>query len=699
MVILHHFGGDLMAKKAIERDGYALLLDQWAPPIDAGEPIGCVSTSFTFDGAFFEEECLGRFLGLETNPEDYGAAYLIEREEKLAKLTCASMIVDQKHCRGEHNLRWDLLLARVPGGCQHAKISLLQWQNHIRCIIASANMTEMGHRQNLEIFGVLNWHRGGRAGMDLLIDVTTFIKSLTSFVGGDSQQTGPKKKLLTFLDEVLVRARALDLNPVSSFTDGVHLKPLFVVPGGKNLLDQVREQWPARLVETATVTSPFFDDPVMNNRPAERLWELMRQKGTALVHYNVPVQKEADGSFTLRAPRSLIETKPTRPAAQVEVSGVASHSLLANEKMAIRELHAKSLYIEESRYRGALIGSSNFTSKGYGFSPKCNVEANLFYVVDAERFPKTSKALDFVQVSSELIKEPEAARWQYLSDSADEESDGEPVLPAGFGSALYRQGERGAEVVFTFVGELPSGWKIVDERSQSTILSAEAFPAHTPTVTVAWRELRPPSGFRVVWEGAHGYAWLPVNVEEVAHLPPPEELKNLPLDLLIEILVSAAPLYQVFARFLKRTEKVNQHDGDHGALDPHSRVDTTSFLLQRTRRISKAFLSLRHNLEKPMFSTSSLNWRLSGPVGVTAVANAISQEAKSPIEKAFLLGELCLELLQVKPQPADGSLPEAVIKQGIIEVVEQLKKDIEGIDTHDIPKLDDYLTAIFQRSA
>jgi hypothetical protein len=60
-----------------------------AQPDNAGDPIGCVATTFTFSPAFFEEECLSRFLRLETDPAEDGPAYLVEREEKLAQLTCA----------------------------------------------------------------------------------------------------------------------------------------------------------------------------------------------------------------------------------------------------------------------------------------------------------------------------------------------------------------------------------------------------------------------------------------------------------------------------------------------------------------------------------------------------------------------------------------------------------------------------------
>ena len=141
-----------MKRRKDEKPGYARLLDAWTPPPDAGEPLGCVATSFTFSSVFFEEDCLGRFVRLETDAAEDGAAFLVEREEKFSQLICAAALVDQRHARGSRSLRWDLLAARLPAGILHAKISLLLWTNTARLIVASANLTEDGYRRNHEVF-------------------------------------------------------------------------------------------------------------------------------------------------------------------------------------------------------------------------------------------------------------------------------------------------------------------------------------------------------------------------------------------------------------------------------------------------------------------------------------------------------------------------------------------------------------------
>jgi len=46
-----------MVKKKSLEPGVGKLLDAWVPPDEAGDAIGCIATSFSFNAAFFEEEC------------------------------------------------------------------------------------------------------------------------------------------------------------------------------------------------------------------------------------------------------------------------------------------------------------------------------------------------------------------------------------------------------------------------------------------------------------------------------------------------------------------------------------------------------------------------------------------------------------------------------------------------------------------
>jgi hypothetical protein len=165
------------SKRADLPDGRGRLLDLWVAPEQAGEPIGCIATTFTFDPGFFEEQCLARFLGMETNAQEQGAAYLIEREEKL-RACRACVVVDRSNAGEARSLGWDLLSVRVPHGCQHAKVALLCWATHTRVIVGSANLTIPGYRSNIEIAGALNFWEGDGEPSVLLASVGQFLREL-----------------------------------------------------------------------------------------------------------------------------------------------------------------------------------------------------------------------------------------------------------------------------------------------------------------------------------------------------------------------------------------------------------------------------------------------------------------------------------------------------------------------------------------
>src|SRR5690348_2927833 len=103
-------------------DGHGKALDLWQAPSDAGEPLVCIATTYTFDATFFETECIGRFLQMDTHPsESESVAYLIEREEKLAGARVHAL-VDRRHARDKESLRWDVIGILVPQAVQHAKL-------------------------------------------------------------------------------------------------------------------------------------------------------------------------------------------------------------------------------------------------------------------------------------------------------------------------------------------------------------------------------------------------------------------------------------------------------------------------------------------------------------------------------------------------------------------------------------------------
>lgn len=658
-----------MSKPKENRPGHARILEAWEQPAGAGEPVGCIATSFTFAPDFFETECLSRFLGLETEPSD-GAAYLIEREEKLAQLSCAAALVDQHHARGVRNLRWDLLSARVAPGILHAKISLLLWNRCARLIVASANLTPDGYRHNHEVFGVLDYFEDSDAPLPVLREVLEFLRYAATFATTDGSSAGPPViRWNQFLDRVVKKSRHWGANAARRGFSHPRVFAILSGPKRATVFRSIGKIWPeTTLLSDAFIVSPFFDSPDVPNIPARELWKMMRSRGSKVVQFDVtgeevPGQKQP----LLHAPQSLLQAQPANDS----TAETLFHRLKLEPG---RPLHAKCLWLQNNRWCLYQMGSSNFTTAGLGLGRAPNLEANLAYVFCHSRNPKGGRLLARGWLESEPI-----SRFRLLTQPLEEDGQDAPtaceiVLPRQFGEAVFSVDGKGKPFVeLTLHGQPPRGWALLLEDGNQSIYTERDWSqaGHKSRVRLPWSHTRPPSAFQVRWKGSGGSAWWPVNISHTAALPPPEELRQLSLDELVEILTSAGPLHQTMRRLLQRRQD-KKTEGP--IVDPHRRVDTSGFLLQRTRRVTWALTALRQRLEQPAPSLESLHWRLRGPVGVERLAGAIVREAKSEQERCFLLAELAIELARVRPQSSHGGLKSSQIKSALQAVIRELRK-------------------------
>lgn len=583
-----------MAKRKRESQaGFGRLLEAWVPPDQAGDPIGCIATTFTFNAAFFEQECLASFLGLESEPNEDGPAYLIEREEKLAKLSCAAVLVDAHHCRGSRNLRWDLLAARLPG-IQHAKVSLLVWTNCVRVIIGSANLTEDGYRRNLEVYGVLDFSEGSPSPIQSLRETIAFLGRIVQFATSTNNVDSPSvQRWKGLLDRVASQCANWGAGSDALKGAAIRVQPLFIEPNQgpeQSCFGQLKRLWPGGSPpRIANVVSPFFDPPEAPNQPAAEVINLMRQRGDVAVGYHLTgedipdARAEDDGKVLLHAPESLCN-QPHRHSCSIEFYRIKT--------VDGRPLHAKGIWLEDDRYALYQIGSSNFTSAGLGISKRSNIEANLVYIVDAQRDPAAFDAFVATFPNSELV-DTEVIQWKPIPNGDDESESEYKSLPTFFGDATFSvENSTDALLTLKFHGSAPDGFQLLPDGDDRVWFDAERWLAlGSPAVCrLPWDRARPPSGFEVRIDGDAATAWWPVNALSANSLPPPDELKDLPLDTLIDLLTSARPLHRQLADYLKRKKPKTVGAMDAGIVDPHKRVDTSRFLLQRTRRLSGSTL-------------------------------------------------------------------------------------------------------------
>ncbi len=659
-----------------QREGERVLLDLWQPPDGAGSPIGCLASSYTFSASLFEEECLARFMGIESDPASRD--WLIEREERMAAVDCMAALVDAQHCRGRRSLRWDLLPVRVGNGILHAKIWLMLWNHHLRVVVGSANLTEEGCRKNQEVVGVLDYRENSSAPRNCLSPLLGFLRDIVELQG-----EGPAAKRCQSL---LVRAQGMSRRWGQAGDGGV--TPVLIAPGRQTALRQLQRRWGRQTKaqpQMARVISPFFDPPEARlNAPVKALRKWLSPNKQARIEWCVSADLPAEPSGTthIKAPQSLL-ARDERDWQGDDVFLRVIENPKENGIPQPRPLHAKALGLSGGGWEAMMIGSSNFTSAGLGMGRRVNWEANLFYMANRRSERKRAKALERGVVDTEeIIGDRHLWQWAPHGDEAGEAGSQLPILPAGFVRAVLAQAEGGHELRLTFdVGKgMPEGSEVFAVNDEPPLWRMVSWQEQgSPSkVVIPWPKDRGlPSGLEVAWRDAEARAWWPVEVKEQRVLPPPAALRDLDIDTLLRLLTSSRPLHRVLFGW---------HEGVTGddpktrqMLDPHARVDTRHFFLQRVRRASWALSCLR---ERPVPTDSALDWRLHGPIGPRSVARALIRETErledadlAAAEQAFMLAELALELSYLQPQDAPPALPKKKVLAEVAQVIKWVMKE------------------------
>ncbi len=678
-------------KRNGEQPGYGRILDAWVPPEGAGEAIGCFATTFTFQPAFFETECLGRMLQLESDPDTNSALYFIEREESMARLVSASVVVDQVHARGSRSLRWDLIPFRSERGILHAKLSILLWQHVARLIVSSANLTEPGYRRNLEVFTVWDFHREGRVPAALFGQATEFASEILTHCRSRNPAGSPAvDRSVSFLAEAGRQvARWLPADtPMPRFRSAL----VALTPRSGSVFEQVQSLWPGGSPAISLhVLSPFFDNGV-ENLPARAVWSLLRQRGDVGVFYSVAAEPiGASGQLQVHAPSTLRDSQPDGREGRAHVMFDRIRDLGG------RALHAKSLWMQDESRFLHLIGSSNFTAAGLGLSNggRRNWELNVTsWAKQDEDAECRRRNAAWPRRDDDHPIEPAKDSWQPLPALEDEGEGSLAILPRWCGSAVYFLATGGrAALELNFVGDVPLEWSIHDESGNRILLDHAGWcSAKSPSkIEIAWPESRPPTEILIRMPELPAEVHWPVEVRAFADLPPPQELRDLTLEQLLEILTSALPLHRCLQKLARRESAESDARSPALMLDPLRRFSRETHLLERTRRFSLAMAGLKRRLERPISSEEFLQWRLYGPIGVAKVAAAILKEAGSDGEKAFLLGELALELSQVQPANEMGCLSRARVREAIGGLIAEFRKQAEPLLAATDPALKGYV--------
>lgn len=346
-----------------------------------------------------------------------------------------------------------------------------------------------------------------------------------------------------------------------------------------------------------------------------------------------------------------------------------------------------------------LLGSSNFTRAGFAVTgSSVNREANLVYRVRVGSPEHRLLNALWPEIEDDIVDlESNEVVWQQKMDEEDE-GGSEPVLPVAFRQALYDAGSQPPSLILSLGDGLPQRWSIRSSEKQM-LLDSKNWTGEAGEFRLQWHGISPPFVLTVKWEtdDREKIASWPVNVVDAAALPPPEQLRNLSLEDFIEILSSMRPLHESVLRMLKR-RKQQRKNGDV-SLDPHKRVSTETFLLQRTQRFSAMLERLRERLERPVSTVETLDWRLNGPLGAMMLALAIRKDARHLDEACFFLAELALTLKRVRvSEAASGGLNKKTIRVNLRKCIQQIEDLASAILNDGESAMDRYVADSFKEA-
>jgi len=624
------------------------LLDWWLPPAGAGDPVACLATSFTFDTDFFRDECLGRFIGLRGAVAEEGVgslAQINELEERLSDVS-ACVLVDRSASVDGRNLRWDVIPVAVAGGLLHAKTTVLIWQNTVRVIIGSANLTPAGYRYQREFGVALDLTPDTPVTQTFWDDYALAMGSILSLVPDDITDMGPKSRATSILHQLTLRIEQSD-PPKRQSSDRIGL--VFSRPGS-SAVEQIDSFMGGLRPRRLRAMSPFWDSQDQGSSDAVRaLTGLLAHKGRASAQLLVPLEATASGSL-VHAPRDLDE-RVARTQIEVQLLGISDGS--DSVELDRRRLHAKAVTFESDELLTVMMGSSNMTAAGLGLHAHAgHIEMNVVYSTSTSSRAATElRAL--LPLGIPLNQES-----NHVESEDPEEELNRPPLPLGFIAAfLHRTGDQWEVLLHLNLQKLPREWSIRAPGVGAILIDhfSGLVEAISRIELANSRDL--PQLLSVTWVDSEGDSWTAdwvLNATNPADLPLDDRLRAIPIDLIIQALAqrntnSSAALERL----------LNSLSGDSGfedyeqpnPLDPLKAYDDSRALLKRIGMYGRALDELEVNLSRPVSTPSTLGWRLSGLVSPTRLAEGWADQCVSgelPLEVAhFLLAELMLTINRV----------------------------------------------------
>jgi hypothetical protein len=281
----------------------------------------------------------------------------------------------------------------------------------------------------------------------------------------------------------------------------------------------------------------------------------------------------------------------------------------------------------------------------------------------------------------------------------DEDEPTAPILPLGFVTCVVDPGAPPRLQLSLDPASLPGAWEVRSPIGE-VVLSSETWRVSgrpgDPSADLPDEAL--PAYLIVSWtaDGQRYEATWTANVEDRSALPPPSELSDLPVDILLAALASTRPLPVALEQELRRHATTTERRDE---LDPLRRFDDSGLLLQRARHLSLALWRLQERLGRPASNLDALHWRLHGPFGPLAIGDGLldlaSADKALPGEAHFLLAELALTVANVDWTRVANDIDDHHVQGLVADVLADLDERRRRVPAAPDKSIDAYLDRAF----
>lgn len=434
-------------------------LELWVPPL--GYRLASIlATTYHLRADFLEEDLLPVALGLR-HPSARGRDFRVELEQALQDTDVTIYLHPDGYQPGSRRSpRIDLIPipeARTPK--LHAKVGLIRFvpekaggaaEQIVRLVVGSANLTDAGYRNNIEIAIAMDDAPGGDpASVTAVRDAVDWLRTT---IPPETEQARAQHRHMQAV---------FDARPALAARDDM----VFVGLPQQGGLTRALSEIDLGTIQTVTILSPFWPT---GDEPEDVVSALIKTCGGVpnLVRLIGPAC-DVEGRLYPEMPSALLRALKKR-IKRVEVTyadprygglpqadsasasdGDENYGLIAerNKLAGWRPLHAKALLLEGDRSSVLAAGSFNFTRKGLGIHGRSgNTEAGMIWALPARSAGKFAQLFnfagpwrEFTASAEELVKPPPAMdgssgqQWPAFIHSIRASRDG--VMIEGDGSS------------------------------------------------------------------------------------------------------------------------------------------------------------------------------------------------------------------------------------------------------------------------